>query len=495
VTTDMPSTGVASSIGRTAQPPALPPAIASHEELAATLRSKVWRGSAGKQLDRERLMAGLMTMVADDPERVAALLAAAAGRHLSAASDRQAYLADLPEVVDRDWPKFLLISGNPKHRHQSNRFRRDQEAIANGERPARLRRPVDLVHLIGALRLSELRAGLETKTRPPVLLATPTDASGSVDPEVLLDRIAVLESAGRQPWPLDLEQALLRLPRQTDPALLARAAQLRSPAGIAIARWLAAGPPADPVATVIGEHPGTDLLANWSGNRQPRGLRSVALTLSEQPRSGLHALLFTTFPRDAGYYSWISTEVADALVLPHHREVTAAWTLTGAKSVLCGRLTGPLPSGTETGGPAGPALTLLLAYVLGADRVAARMAGTDAIVSLATAGNLDPGALGDHLGALIADGTVVLSRVVPPLAAAARAGAMAATWDVVAAMLPHVLRAKKAGLSDLLALGAETATAVGSRDVIPALAQLAARTDSSQMGTQARRLQQVLTRP
>ena len=71
-----------------------------------------------------------------------------------------------------------------------------------------------------------------------------------------------------------------------------------------------------------------------------------------------------------------------------------------------------------------------------------------------------------------------------------------ATWDIIAAMLPPVLTAKKStGVSDLLALGVETATAAGRRGLIPALAEVAARTGSSQTLTHARRLQHVLTRP
>ncbi|HET9946286.1 MAG TPA: DUF6493 family protein, partial [Actinomycetes bacterium] len=50
------------------------------------------------------------------------------------------------------------------------------------------------------------------------LVATPTDARGMLDPMALVDRIEALESARSQPWPADLQQAMLRLPRDPDPA-------------------------------------------------------------------------------------------------------------------------------------------------------------------------------------------------------------------------------------------------------------------------------------
>ena len=64
-------------------------------------------------------------------------------------------------------------------------------------------------------RLREVAARLSAG-EVTTLVATPTDARGLVDPLALVGRIADLEAAGAQPWPGDLQQALLRLPREQD---------------------------------------------------------------------------------------------------------------------------------------------------------------------------------------------------------------------------------------------------------------------------------------
>ena len=52
----------------------------------------------------------------------------------------------------------------------------------------------------------------------PALLATPTAPTGHVDAATLVERMERL--AGTEPLPADFKQALLRLPRNTDPDLL-----------------------------------------------------------------------------------------------------------------------------------------------------------------------------------------------------------------------------------------------------------------------------------
>jgi hypothetical protein len=95
-------------------------------------------------------------------------------------------------------------------------------------------------------RLREIGTGLLYEP-VPTLLATPTSTAGHVDPGVLVDKLARAEDDGWQPWELDLQQALLRLPRETDPAALDRARRLRSPAGQRLAERLKTGGPPDPI--------------------------------------------------------------------------------------------------------------------------------------------------------------------------------------------------------------------------------------------------------
>jgi hypothetical protein len=88
------------------------------------------------------------------------------------------------------------------------------------------------------------------------LVATPTDARGLVDPLALFGRVAELEAAGGQPWPGDLQQALLRLPREPDRDATARAAALSSPAGQALHGWLRDGRPGVETRPVVARSGG-----------------------------------------------------------------------------------------------------------------------------------------------------------------------------------------------------------------------------------------------
>lgn len=131
-----------------------------------------------------------------------------------------------------------------------------------GMDPYALRSPADIL----TLRLAELAAHIGG-TGPVEPVSTPTDPDGWIDPDVLTARIAAAESAGWQPWPLDFDQALLRLP-ETPAQMAARAAhRLTSPAGRRLAGWLRGGRPTLPS--------GADLVverrsASYTRTRSPR---------------------------------------------------------------------------------------------------------------------------------------------------------------------------------------------------------------------------------
>jgi hypothetical protein len=443
-------------------------------------------------------MEGLVALAAADPSGVATALADVKLPSATSVHQRITLTVAWCEAIRE-------IAGRGPTERQAQ-LGQTLAAVRRGERP-RVRSWIELPETLAAMRITEIAVGLRTAP-VPALISTPTDPSGSLEPEALLARVSAAEQQEWQPWPLDLEQALLRLPRRADPHIVSRAAALRSPAARKLARYLAAGPLPDPIASVVGEparpgHRHRDGQRASEGARdsrpRPRGHRRVALALADHHRSSLHRLWFQLDPflqpglpaRSLGAPASVRPDL-----LPHHREVAAAWLLTDLNQVLNGHGAAVLPSGTDRGGPAGPALTLVLAYTIGARDRTSRQAGLNALLSLSASGNLDGRSLGEHLGALIADDVLALHLVFPALAGAAAAGALADTWDIIAALLPEVLpclNAPAIPLPFLFTLAADLATTLRSRDHIPGLAQLARRPDATRTVREARRLQAILT--
>ncbi|MEV4344895.1 hypothetical protein AB0J83_10495 [Actinoplanes sp. NPDC049596] len=206
-----------------------------------------------------------------------------------------------------------------------------------------------------------------------------------------------------------------------------------------------------------------------------------------------------------------------AATLPHHREVLAAWALPSVAALADEDQRGAgalLPTLAECGGPIGPATTLALAYGLAARHEPDRIATVDAFLTLAAspvsiaAGHAATPttapdsqatsfamALGHDLGKLGALKVIKLSRVVPALADAHRAGASAAVWAVLAAALPWLLPHSPRGLADLLELATQVAVAVDVRADIVGLAEAAGQKGSSRLVKEAKRLHSTLGRP
>ncbi|GAA3622750.1 hypothetical protein GCM10022223_44660 [Kineosporia mesophila] len=398
---------------------------------------------------------------------------------------------------DAQWPYDPLLLTHSERPHRVEKFVTARDALLHGERIPHVNTWSHYPHMVVVLRMAEIGLGLGGQLpdfegpTPRLLMATPTDLSGRVSAEVLLERLRQAEREGWQPWPLDLEQALLRLPRRVSPDLNQAAAELTSPAGRRFADWLGAGAAPLPVLRVRGglrAREGT----YRAEERRPGGVRVVVAELESKPRSGLHGSLFhidrNQHPgMETGYGSLPPFDV-----FPDHREVISAWALTSIGQVRDGDAATCLPSGGDTGEPAGHATALLIAYHLGADRAGGRAAGVDAVISLAAAGRLDGSVLGEHLGALIADGPIVGSRIYPELAEAAGAGAGEVVWQVIAAMLPYVLDGRPTGLPDLLTLAADLAGRFCDGQAIPGLAVLAGRKGSGKAVVQARRLEEAI---
>ncbi|MEU8239889.1 DUF6493 family protein [Actinoplanes missouriensis] len=397
---------------------------------------------------------------------------------------------------------------------------------------ANVRTPADLLEL----RLTEIAVRV-TESPIPELLATPTRVTGSIDPGVLIDRLARLEAEGAVPWPLDFQQALLRLPRMAGPArqrtrstewpeFLARAEALTSPHGRRLVDWLRAGGLPDPVSIrfeqrdpvrvdrrlMVNLWPGPgDLgglgglggLSGFSGWSSFGGLGRLGADLGGLRVEDAVVALARRPELDYGGWASYRPDVL-AMTLPHHREAVAAWALPDLAGLadLGERDASLLPLLADADGPLGPAVVLGIAYGLGARHSPARVAAVDAFLALAEqAGAGFAAAVGAELGDLCSDGTVKLTRVVEALTDAQAAGAAAAVWQLLAAALPRLLTASPRGLPDMLQLATITITA-GAGEVgagigvatVPGLAAVAGRSGGSRLLREARRLRAAVER-
>ncbi|GAB2934670.1 hypothetical protein GCM10027280_23170 [Micromonospora polyrhachis] len=489
-------------------PAEMPTPIGSAAELAEEIAALVHGGETA--VAWERILAGLVALHAVDRAGLADALMAVLDRHEDV-FDNQTWVHQHRLV----WLGEAIRSAITPGRHSGvwNRMvssRRTSSAAGGVRRVTVIRGardddsfglpdsgiPRSFDQVLG-LRIAEVAVQLDR--RPvPLLVSTPTSVTGSLAVEVLLGRIEAAEAAGWQPWSRDLEQALLRLPRETDPTLGTRVRALSSPSGKRLAGWLAAGGASDPVAVRVEQRPEPNRSRNYW---QPAAtlVRRVVVNLQPagEPLGRLDEQLFTLHRRTTPTIASVTASDLWPATLPHHREVVAAWALPGIAALADsdGRGDGALlPLLAECDGPVGSAMVLALAYTLAARHEADRVAGVDAFLLLSGTGTEFAAGVGRELGDLGADGTIKLSRVVPALADAARAGAGATVWQVIVAALPGLLPAAPRGLPDLLALGAQVATHRGAGDPVPCpeLTAVAARGGTSRLATEARRLQRVL---
>ncbi|MGW1636430.1 DUF7824 domain-containing protein [Streptomyces lavendulae] len=329
----------------------------------------------------------------------------------------------------------------------------------------------------------------------PFLLATPTEQTGSLDPEVLVARLAEYHRLGQSPAPADFAQALLRVRR--DPAAVPGAAALGTPEGDRLAAWLGRGGEGAPV---------TRRVAPAMGYRYTEEPERIVLDTGARPevlRDFPNPFRELARPRDAAERCWDSgDDIALIAVLPEDRETLSAWWLPAltACAVHGGRGgAAVLPRLAAAGGPAGPALHLVIAVGLGARHPEDRLPAVDALLTLAARGELDGVRLGTDLAELLALGTVKPNRLADSLRTAAATGAHATTWAVLAAALPALLTGAGGGTGvgtgELLALAADCVEQCGAASPDPAgLAAAAAGPGRSRLVTQSARLHEALRR-
>ncbi|MEU4695264.1 hypothetical protein [Actinoplanes sp. NPDC023714] len=332
------------------------------------------------------------------------------------------------------------------------------------------------------LRVAEVAARVR-RSPVPLLLSTPTHRDGNLAAETLVARLRQAAAEGWEPWPIDFEQALIRLPRGTDASV---AGELTCAAGRQLSAWLAGGGLPDPMSTRLVQSaekggPPARIVVDLTPARPGRpAVEEQLLTLTRYPVLAFDAR------------RWITNASLLAAALPHHREVSAAWSLSSFAELADRDQRGGatlLPALAERDGPFGAAMSLAVAYALSARHEVDRTAAVDAFLLMAA----EPGAsfgsvVGRDLGDLAVRGFVKLNRTVLALTDAHRAGASRAVGDVIAAALPVLLSAPPRGLADLLALGCEVAMVWP----IPALDEFAAGPGSTRLVREARRLRDAI---
>ncbi|MFK0013165.1 DUF6493 family protein [Streptomyces sp. NPDC091027] len=355
----------------------------------------------------------------------------------------------------------------------------------------------DALHRITVARMRE--AALRILTDPlPFLLATPTWESGTLEPLDLVERLAAYRSLGVAPGPVDFAQALLRVRR--DPSAAAPAAGLGTPEGHRLAAWLT-GDGAPAVHTRTVKDADTRPRFWWGGDREtvPRVILESAerLVIQKEFPAVFHVLGRPYTGSAKRCWHWRGWTLPLLAVMPEDRETHAVWLLphlTGCASFEergAGELLSRL---AELGGPAGPALHLAVATGLGARHTEDRLAAVDALLGLAGRGELDPALVGRDLAELLALGTVKPNRLADAARTAAATGAYATTWAVLSEALPAALADGAArGAGELLAVAADCVEQCGAAGPLPGgLEAAAARTGTSQLVTQARRLRTAL---
>lgn len=328
----------------------------------------------------------------------------------------------------------------------------------------------------------------------PFLLAAPTWHTGAIDPLVLVARLREYRDAGAEPAPADLAQALLRVLRDDPSAGRAaeEAAALGTPPGRRLAAWLRE---ADAVAASVrflvrGEDRST--VRWWLFDRIVVDVADRPAVREEFPPA-FHWLGGTLEATPRRCYHWVDGRAQWAAVLPTDREVLAACLLPTLAYCVEGDSRGatePLTALAEAQGPVGRAVLLTLAFGLGCADADDRLRAVDALLVLASRGELDARQVGSELAWLVAEGSVKPNRLADAARTAALTGAYGTVWAVLSAMLPDLLSAAKPvrGLGEVLAVAADCVERCGAGGDVVGLAPLAAKRGSTQLVVQAGRL-------
>ncbi|MCI3278528.1 DUF7824 domain-containing protein [Streptomyces cylindrosporus] len=451
---------------------------------------------------------------------VAGFERALAGLVRHAYRDREMLLEALGPVLTRRWWYDADSPDGPNH---TGRFDRSDFTVSDAEdgldlllaalfgkvNPGTLHafvRQVPTVRDCGhgalsrafAARLWEVAYRLRTDPLP-FLLSTPTWSTGLLEPDELVDRLDEYRRLGARVSAADFAQALLRV-RRTDRAAAVRAAERATALGTAegarLADWLGEAEPGLPTTR-----------RRTSGNRILLECGEILELQGDFPAEFRPLGRPTSVVEERWYCHHWSNDIRPhwLALLPERRELVAGRLLPDLSAGAVHDERGAaavLPLLAESGGEAGEAVHLGLAYGLGARHAEDRLAAVDALLILAARGQLDAARLGADLGQLVRRGALKPLRLAESARTAAATGANATIWEMLRHALP-VLLAELAvggsgsavsarGLGELLAVAAESAERCRARGEIPHLAQTADRRGSSRLVSQARRLRTAL---
>ncbi|TKK91683.1 hypothetical protein FDA94_02615 [Herbidospora galbida] len=360
----------------------------------------------------------------------------------------------------------------------------------------RLPRPgaVAPLHDFQLHRYAEVAEALRDDALPPVLLATPTRASGHLDPDVLVDRLETCAAAGVEPLPADLAQALLRLPRGGHHAAAERAAKIDSAAAAEAARRLAGGGMADPECGFTWQHLVGASVVDFGDDELNEFLElRLRPVLQVTAPTGLRLIDEVLLRRPDG---WTVDESAGLLrdwpaMLPSHREVVAVNFLP---YLLREQVTSEELAGLELAeGPIGEPTAVIIAFL-----VACGAPGVVPLVrSMAAKGDLPVEQISRQLVLVLRRSGRETRPAVAVLSELAEAGGHHEAWRIVSAVLPALLPSERhlmtVTLTELVAFAADVACRAGARGEIPIVAENARSPRTLRFVRECRRLHAQLT--